>query len=142
VNGAPEDNEDSLLGHAKYFMGKGFEVSARVVVFGTLGSELDGFSKGAEESRQSVFNKISNAFDKDMEGTMQTIEVYKDKIKTLNEKNDSLTIRNKDINCLYETEREKVTAVTNAAKMWKHIAFVTSAITITIVLINILSAIM
>lgn len=66
MNGAPEDNEDSLLGHAKYFMGKGFEVSARVVVFGTLGSELDGFSEGAEESRQSVFNKISNAFDKDM----------------------------------------------------------------------------
>ena len=90
----------------------------------------------------NVLSARVNAFDKDMEGTMQTIEVYKDKIKTLNEKNDSLTIRNKDINCLYETEREKVTAVINAAKMWKHITFVTSAITITIVLINILSAIM
>ena len=66
VNGTPEDNADSLLGHVEFFLNEGFDVSAKVVVFGTLGSELAGYSSGEAVPRQSVVNKVSHAFNDEM----------------------------------------------------------------------------
>ena len=54
-----------------------------------------------------------------MEGTIQAIESYKDKIKTLQEKNDTLSIESKDNRSLYEEENKKAITFKNKANMWK-----------------------
>lgn len=53
-----QGNEDSLLGHVRFFLEKGYEVFARVVAFGSLGDELAGFMQDDSTSRQTVLNKI------------------------------------------------------------------------------------
>ena len=66
-------------------------------------------------------------FDSDMEGTMQSLESYKDQVKTLQEKNDALAIEVRDNRSLYEEENKKVITLTKNVGMWK---VVTIAMTI------------
>ena len=69
-------------------------------------------------------------FDSDMEGTIQTIESYKDQVKTLQEKNDTLSIENKDNRSLYEEENKKVITLTNKVGTWKVATYIMTVIAI------------
>lgn len=58
-------------------------------------------------------------FDSDMERTQQALDSYKDKVKTLQEKNDALSIEVKDNRSLYEEENMKAITFKNKANMWR-----------------------
>ena len=58
--------DDSLFGHIRHFVDRGFEVHARVVVFGQLGAELQRYSSGEEGARVSVLQKIADMYNEDM----------------------------------------------------------------------------
>lgn len=77
----------------------------------------------------SLSVRIKN-FDSDMEGTIQTIESYKDQVKTLQEKNDTLSIESKDNRSLYEEENKKVITLTNKVGMWKVATYIMTVIAI------------
>ena len=77
----------------------------------------------------SLSVRIKN-FDSDMEGTIQAIESYKDQVKTLQEKNDTLSIESKDNRSLYEEENKKVITLTNKVGMWKVATYIMTVITI------------
>ena len=77
----------------------------------------------------SLSVRIKN-FDSDMEGTIQTIESYKDQVKTLQEKNDTLSIESKDNRSLYEEENKKVITLTNKIGMWKVATYIMTVIAI------------
>ena len=79
-----------------------------------------------------------NGFDKDMEGTMQTLETLKDKVKTLNEKNDALALESKENRSLYEEENKKVIILNNKIGMWKTATYVMTAIAIVTIVVAIL----
>ena len=77
----------------------------------------------------SLSVRIKN-FDSDMEGTIQAIESYKDQVKTLQEKNDTLSIESKDNRSLYEEENKKVITLTNKISMWKVATYIMTVISI------------
>ena len=77
----------------------------------------------------SLSVRIKN-FDSDMEGTIQAIESYKDQVKTLQEKNDTLSIESKDNRSLYEEENKKVITLTNKIGMWKVATYIMTVIAI------------
>ena len=77
----------------------------------------------------SLSVRIKN-FDSDMEGTIQAIESYKDQVKTLQEKNDTLSIESKDNRSLYEEENKKVITLTNKVGMWKVATYIMTVIAI------------
>ena len=77
----------------------------------------------------SLSVRIKN-FDSDMEGTIQAIESYKDQVKTLQEKNDTLSIESKDNRSLYEEENKKVITLTNKVGMWKVATYIMTVIVI------------
>ena len=77
----------------------------------------------------SLSVRIKN-FDSDMEGTIQAIESYKDQVKTLQEKNDTLSIESKDNRSLYEEENKKVITLTNKVGMWKVVTYIMTVIAI------------
>ena len=77
----------------------------------------------------ALSTRIKN-FDSDMEGTIQTIESYKDQVKTLQEKNDTLSMENKDNRSLYEEENKKVITLTNKVGMWKVATYIMTVIAI------------
>ena len=80
--------------------------------------------------------RIKN-FHSDMEGTIQAIESYKDKIKALQEKNDTLSIESKDNRSLYEEENKKAITFKNKADMWKVATYVMTIIAIAAIAIAI-----
>lgn len=77
----------------------------------------------------ALSTRVKN-FDSDMEGTIQAIESYKDKIKTLQEKNDTLSIESKDNRSLYEEENKKAITFKNKADMWKVATYIMTIIAI------------
>lgn len=77
----------------------------------------------------ALSTRVKN-FDSDMEGTIQAIESYKDQVKTLQEKNDTLSIENKDNRSLYEEENKKVITLTNKVGMWKVATYIMTVIAI------------
>ena len=77
----------------------------------------------------ALSTRVKN-FDSDMEGTIQTIESYKDKIKALQEKNDTISIESKDNRSLYEEENKKAITFKNKADMWKVATYVMTVIAI------------
>ena len=77
----------------------------------------------------ALSTRIKN-FDSDMEGTIQAIESYKDKVKTLQEKNDTLSIESKDNRSLYEEENKKAITFKNKANMWKIATYIMTVIAI------------
>ena len=77
----------------------------------------------------ALSTRVKN-FDSDMEGTIQTIESYKDQVKTLQEKNDTLSIESKDNRSLYEEENKKVITLTNKVGMWKVATYIMTVIAI------------
>ena len=77
----------------------------------------------------ALSTRVKN-FDSDMEGTIQTIESYKDKIKALQEKNDTISIESKDNRSLYEEENKKAITFKNKADMWKVATYVMTIIAI------------
>ena len=77
----------------------------------------------------ALSTRVKN-FDSDMEGTIQAIESYKDKLKTLQEKNDTLSIESKDNRFLYEEENKKAITFKNKANMWKVATYVMTIIAI------------
>ena len=77
----------------------------------------------------ALSTRIKN-FDSDMEGTIQAIESYKDKIKALQEKNDTISIESKDNRSLYEEENKKAITFKNKADMWKVATYVMTIIAI------------
>ena len=78
-----------------------------------------------------------NNFDEDMEGTYQTVETLKDKVKTLNEKNDALTLEVKDARSLYEEENKKAITFKKKAGMWKVATYVMTTIAIVAIIVAI-----
>ena len=77
----------------------------------------------------ALSTRIKN-FDSDMEGTIQTIESYKDQVKTLQEKNDTLSIESKDNRYLYEEENKKVITLTIKVGRWKVATYIMIVIAI------------
>ena len=77
----------------------------------------------------ALSTRIKN-FDSDMEGTIQTIESYKDQVKTLQEKNDALSIESKDNRYLYEEENKKVITLTIKVGRWKVATYIMIVIAI------------
>ena len=75
----------------------------------------------------ALSTRVKN-FDSDMEGTVQAIESYKDKIKALQEKNDTISIESKDNRSLYEEENKKAITFKNKANMWKVATYVMTVI--------------
>lgn len=79
-----------------------------------------------------------NNFDKDMEGSYQTIETLKDKVKTLNEKNDALALESKENRSLYEAQSKKYIAFKHKVLVWKGATYIMTAIAIAAVIVAIL----
>ena len=79
-----------------------------------------------------------NNFDKDMEGTMQTLETYKDKCYTLQEKNDSLTLKNKNANELLEETTKEAITLKNKISIWKVVTYIMTVIVIVAIVVAIL----
>ena len=69
-------------------------------------------------------------FDFDMEGTMQSLETYKDKCKTLQERNDSLNLEISENKALYEEEIRNVVDLRTKIQGWKIATFVVTVIAI------------
>ena len=69
---APRDKDthkgkaDSLFEHVRHYVERGFNVRARVVVFGKLGSELERFSNGDPQARAAVAKRITNMYGEEM----------------------------------------------------------------------------
>ena len=84
----------------------------------------------------ALSTRVKN-FDSDMEGTIQAIESYKDKIKALQEKNDTISIESKDNRSLYEEENKKAITFKNKADMWKVATYVMTIIAIAAIAIAI-----
>ena len=79
-----------------------------------------------------------NNFNKDMEGTYHTIETLKDKIKTLNEKNDVLSLESKENHYLYEEENKKAITFKNKADMWKIATYVMTIVAVIAIIVAVL----
>ena len=79
-----------------------------------------------------------NNFNKDMEGTYHTIETLKDKIKTLNEKNDVLYLESKENHYLYEEENKKAITFKNKADMWKIATYVMTIVAVIAIIVAVL----
>ena len=79
-----------------------------------------------------------NNFDKDMEGTYQSLESYKDKCKTLQEKNDAFKIESKDNYSLYIEENKKVITLTNKVGMLKVATYIMMAVAIIAIIVAVL----
>lgn len=79
-----------------------------------------------------------NNFDKDMEGTIQALESYKDQVKTLQEKNDAITLDCKDSRTLFEEENKKAITLKNKLGMWKVATYIMTAIAIVAIVAAIL----
>ena len=77
-------------------------------------------------------------FDSDMEGTMQSLETYKDQVKTLQERNDALKIESKDNYSLYIEENKKVITLTNKVGMWKVATYVMMAVAVITIIVAVL----
>ena len=77
-------------------------------------------------------------FDSDMEGTLQALESYKDQVKTLQEKNDALSIESKDNRSLYEEENKKVITLTNKVGMWRIATYVMTAVAVIAIIVAVL----
>ena len=78
----------------------------------------------------NTLNCRVNNFDSDMEGTMQSLETYKDKCKTLQEQNDSLKLEISENKALYENETRNIVDLRAEVKDWKIAAFAASIIAI------------
>ena len=85
--------------------------------------------KSLKSEVNALSTRVKN-FDSDMEGTIQAIESYKDKIKALQEKNDTISIESKDNRSLYEEENKKAITFKNKANMWKVATYVMTIIAI------------
>ena len=83
--------------------------------------------KSLKAEVNALSTRVKN-FDSDMEGTIQAIESYKDKIKALQEKNDTISIESKDNRSLYEEENKKAITFKNKANMWKVATYVMTVI--------------
>ena len=79
-----------------------------------------------------------NNFDKDMEGTYQTVETLKDKVKTLQEKNDALRIESNDNRHLYEEENKKVIAITKKVGIWLLATYIMTIVAIVAIIVAVL----
>ena len=93
------------------------------------------------KSLKNEVNTLStrvNNFDKDMEGTIQALESYKDKVKTLQEKNDALKIESNDNRSLYEEENKKGIILTNEVGSWKIATYIMIVVSIISILVAIL----
>ena len=77
-------------------------------------------------------------FDSDMEGTCQSLESYKDQVKTLQEKNDTLFIEVKDNRALYEEENKKAITLTNKCNMWRVATYAMMAVAVITIIIAVL----
>ena len=77
-------------------------------------------------------------FDSDMEGTMQSLETYKDQVKTLQEKNDAIKVEAKDNRSLYEEENKKVIILTNKVSIWRVNTYVMMAVAIIAIIVAML----
>lgn len=69
---APKDKDthkgkaDSLFEHVRHYTERGFDVRARVVVFGKLGSELERFRDGDPQARAAVAQRITDMHGEEM----------------------------------------------------------------------------
>ena len=57
---------DSLFEHVRHYVERGFDVRARVVVFGKLGSELERFSDGDPQARTAVAKRVTDMYGEEM----------------------------------------------------------------------------
>ena len=85
--------------------------------------------KSLKAEVNALSTRVKN-FDSDMEGTIQAIESYKDQVKTLQEKNHTLSNDSKDNRSLYEEENKKAITFKNKADMWKVATYVMTIIAI------------
>lgn len=85
----------------------------------------------------TLSTRVKN-FDSDMEGTYQTIESYKDQVKTLNEKNDALKIESNDNRSLYEEENKRATMLNDKVNMWKLATCIMTAVAVIATIVAIL----
>ena len=93
------------------------------------------------KSLKAEVNTLStrvNNFDADMEGTYQSLESYKDKCKTLQEKNDAFKIESKDNYSLYIEENKKVITLTNKVGIWKVATYVMMGVAIITIIVAVL----
>lgn len=60
--GASRGVVDGLFGHIAFFLDKGINVTAKVIVFGELGAELDGFTNSVPKHRKNVIQKIKKMY--------------------------------------------------------------------------------
>ena len=85
------------------------------------------------KSLKGEVNALSNCvknFDSDMEGTYQTLESYKDQVKTLQEKNDTLKIEANDNRSLYEEENKRAIMLNDKVNLWKVATCVMTAVAV------------
>ena len=92
--------------------------------------------KSLKSEVNALSTRVKN-FDSDMEGTIQAIESYKDKIKALQEKNDTISIESKDNRSLYEEENKKAITFKNKANMWKVATYIMTIIAIVAIAVTI-----
>lgn len=85
----------------------------------------------------TLSTRVKN-FDSDMEGTNQSLESYKDQVKTLQERNDALKIESKDNYSLYIEENKKVITLTNKVGMWKVATYVMTAVAVIAIIVAVL----
>ena len=85
----------------------------------------------------TLSTRVKN-FDSDMEGTYQTVETLKDKVKTLNEKNDALALESKENRSLYEEENKKAITFKNKADMWRIATYVMTAVAVIAIIVAVL----
>lgn len=93
------------------------------------------------KSLKGEVNALSNCvknFDSDMEGTYQTLESYKDQVKTLNEKNDALKIEANDNRSLYEEENKRAIMLNDKVNMWKVATCIMTAVAVISTIVTIL----
>ena len=69
----------------------------------------------------ALSTRVKN-FDSDMQGTIQTLESYKDQVATLQEKNDTISIESKDNYNLYINENQKTVSLERKLETWKTVA--------------------
>ena len=77
-------------------------------------------------------------FDSDMEGTIQALESYKDQVKTLQEKNDALSLESKENRSLYEEENKKAITFKNKVDMWRVATYVMTAVAVIAIIVAVL----
>ena len=115
-------NETAIKGRQTKLEKKSYDELVQIILKkDKIERNLNNQIKSLKGEVNALSTRVKN-FDSDMQGTMQTLESYKDQVATLQEKNDTISIESKDNYNLYINENQKTVSLERKLETWKTVA--------------------